>query len=165
MISVCLSVCGWYEELMLTFVSSVLKRTFQNSDVNLESRSDTRVFGIPWCLNMVSWKTFANCIAYMLVLVGIIQTYLDNRSINTAIASYPRWVRGSLTMKSRDTDSQYFSGTGRGWSRPACAWFAGLFIWQLWHDRTKSCSSLNWCGHQVMRDRFDIVRIMPWWPE
>ena len=158
MISVCPSVCGWYDELIFSLVPNVLKRTFQNSDVNLESRSDTKVLGMPWCLNTVSWKTLAICMADMLALTGIILTYLDKRSTNTAMASCPCMVRGSLTIKSRDTDSQNVSGTGRDWSNPAGAWFAGLFIWQLWHARTNDMTSSFWWGHQEIRDKFACSR-------
>src|SRR3569833_2015811 len=90
-------------------------------------------------------------------------TYLENLSTKTRMESKPLWVRGSLTIRSIDTESHRRFGIGRGCSRPAFLRVDDLLVWQLGQDSTYSSTSLRNSGHQYCLATNSNVLCLPRW--
>ena len=65
----------------------------------------------------------------MVVSTGAKCTRLDNRSTNTAIASFLDEDWGRDVIKSMEMDCHRDDGTGKGCNNPGVAVFLGLLTW------------------------------------
>lgn len=102
--SICLSVCGWYAELIRSWVPLSRKSSFQKRLMNRGSRSETKLLGIPWSFLTMSIKsTTTECEVWW---VGSMPRWMpfNKRSTTTKMVMRP-WYTGRPTIKSRERSS------------------------------------------------------------
>ncbi|CAI7898256.1 unnamed protein product [Closterium sp. NIES-54] len=144
--SVCPSVSGWYEELNCSRVPNCCHRFRQKLLVNFVSRSLMIAVGIPCSRTTVEMKSRAVSSAVIDFLHAAKCAIFVSRSTTTRIASFPLVPAGNPVTKSIVTYCQARSGGGIG-----CNCLAGHFrddfmIWQVGHDATCRCTSINISG-------------------
>ena len=122
---------------MASRVPNLDMSAFQNSDVNLESRSDTITRGIPWSFTTVSKNRAAVSGALSVFFVGTKCTRLVNLSTTIRImfqSPSPEGMNGPA--KSMVTVCHLLGGTCKGCRRPlGLPLVRALFLWQtvqLW---------------------------------
>ena len=111
------SICGWNAVDICGQIPDNCSNSFQTSNVNLESRSDTITVGRPWCLHTSRTKMTARSAAiFPSYLSRRKRTILVNRSMITQ--SWSQFSEtGSSVMKSMGIDCKGAYASSRGENR------------------------------------------------
>jgi hypothetical protein len=129
-LSVCPSVWGRNEVLILSSNPIRFHKARQNLLVNFGSRSKSMSFGRPWCLKTCVKNSLHVSSVVASSFVGMKCAILLNRSTTTMMASNPL-DGGKLTMKSMDTLSHGPLGIGKGYNKLAYFLLRVRFCWQV----------------------------------
>jgi len=116
--SVCPSVWGWNAVDIRDRMPEIHRNSFQTSEVNRESLSDTMSVGWPWCFHTSLANTTARSLAVFLFFIrGTKCAILVNRSTITQGWSHSS-DSGSSVMKSIAIDCHGAYGSSRSEGRP-----------------------------------------------
>ena len=118
---------------LVSLVSNNIQRLDHNVLMNLLSRFDIMVYGIPKCTHTHSKKSFTVSSTVILFLQADNIAILENLSMTTNTQSLPCLVEGRPDRQSIEVDSQGWMGVGRGLYKPLFLIF-GLAMAQLVQD-------------------------------
>jgi len=129
---ICLSVCGWYTELICNQVPLILNSACQKWLMNKGSWSKTRLWGISWSFPTISIKRTTT--VWEVWWVGNIPKWMpfEKWSTTTRMVMCP-WKVGKLTMKSRERSSYGQKGIDKGQSNPTTFLVLYFVCWQSMH--------------------------------
>ena len=124
-LSVCLSVWGWYAVDNLGWIPNLLQMSFITCEANCGPLSDTIPVGSPWCFH--TWRKYSFAVSRLdtLLVQGMNSTSLENRSTTTRMLSNPS-DSGRSMIKSADISFQGPDGVSSSFSFPGRAWLDPL---------------------------------------
>ena len=128
--SVCPSLCGWYDELIASWVSLSLNNSCHTWLVKIRSLSEIIVFGRPWSLYIFAKYNCATCRAVKGWERGMKCPYLVNLSITTSMV-LNQLDCGRPSMKSRLTTAHGWDGIANGCRRPGDLMCSTFACWQI----------------------------------
>ena len=127
-LSVYPSVCRWYVELYLNSVPIILCKLLQKPEMNLGSRSETIVTGIPCNGIILSTYNLANLSTDHDILTGSSLQTLVSLSTKTQMPLWPAKL-GKPTIKSIAISSHFHCGMGKGCNKPPGHWCSTFTCW------------------------------------
>ena len=128
-LSVWPSICGWYVELLRSWVPRHSKSCSQKRETKTNPLSEMIVRGTPCKVTIWSKYISAYFLVVYLVSTRIKWADLVRRSTMAQIESKPMEVRDKPTMKSIEISSYFQTGIGKGCKNPNVLGDILLHIW------------------------------------
>ena len=140
-LSICPSVCGWYDINSFVSIPSILFNSFVISIANCGSWSDIILSSNLCNFHTLSLNNLANSSTVIPSVVATKYVILENLLQTTRITSFPA-ITGNFVMKSTIRCIYSFSGTSLSFNFPASAPILFFILWYISHSSTYFSISL-----------------------